>query len=41
VTLLEPECGAAHALRGVAAWPPIDRARTASAFYERARRALR
>ncbi len=36
-----PDSSAAQALRRVAAWAPIDHARTASAFYERARRALR
>lgn len=41
VTLSAPESEAARAIRGVAGWPPIDHARTASAFYERARRALR
>ena len=41
VTLSAPESGAALAIRRVAGWPPIDHARTTSAFYERARRALR
>lgn len=36
-----PETDAAWALRGVASWTPIEHARTASAFYEKARRALR
>lgn len=41
VLLSFPESGAAQALRKVAAWTPIEHARTASAFYEKARRALR
>jgi hypothetical protein len=36
-----PESAAAHAIERVARWAPIDHARTSSAFYERARRALR
>lgn len=40
VALSEPGSRAAVALRQVAAWPPLDHARTATAFYERARRAL-
>ena len=40
-TLSFPECVAVKALEEVAAWPPIDHARSASAFYDRARRALR
>ena len=36
-----PESPAARALKRVAGWPPIDHARTASAFYDKARRALR
>jgi len=41
VALSDPHSPAAVALCCVAAWPPLDRARTSSAFYERARRALR
>lgn len=41
VTLTEPNAPAAIALRGVAHWGPIEHARSARAFYERARRALR
>lgn len=36
-----PDSPAARALKRVAGWPPIDHARTASAFYDKARRALR
>ena len=41
VTLSFPESAAAQAVGRIAAWGPIDHARTASAFYEKARRALR
>lgn len=41
VSLSFPESAAAHALGKVAAWGPIDHARTTSAFYDKARRALR
>ena len=41
VLLSFPESSAAQAIRKVAAWTPIEHARTASAFYEKARRALR
>ena len=41
VSLTEPESRAARALAKVAEWGPIDHARTTSAFYERARKALR
>lgn len=41
VALLEPESRAAVALAAVSQWAPIDHARTTSAFYERARKALR
>ena len=41
VTLSFPDSEAARALSRVAAWGPIDHARTTSAFYEKARRALR
>jgi flagellar biosynthesis protein FlhG len=40
VTLSDPTSPAALALRHVSAWGPLDHARTATAFYERARRAL-
>lgn len=40
VALAEPASRAAVALRQVAAWAPLDHARTATAFYDRARRAL-
>jgi flagellar biosynthesis protein FlhG len=40
VTLAEPRSRAAAALQKVAAWPPIDHARTPTSFYERARKAL-
>ncbi len=36
-----PESPAAKAISGIAKWTPIDHARTTSAFYERARKALR
>ncbi|MEM8714031.1 MAG: AAA family ATPase, partial [Planctomycetota bacterium] len=36
-----PECDAARAFKRVAGWPPIDHARSATGFYDRARRALR
>ncbi len=36
-----PESGAARALKRVAGWPPIDHARSATGFYDKARRALR
>ncbi len=41
VTLSEPASPAAESILEVAAWEPIDMARTSTAFYERARRALR
>lgn len=41
VSLLEPESPSARAFQGIAKWGPLDRARTSTAFYERARRALR
>ena len=41
VSLSFPESAAAHAIGKVARWGPIDHARTASAFYDKARRALR
>ncbi len=41
VSLSAPESPAARAIQEVASWGPIDHARTASAFYEKARRALR
>ncbi len=41
VLLSYPESSAAQALRRVAGWGPIEHARTTSAFYEKARRALR
>jgi flagellar biosynthesis protein FlhG len=41
VTLSFPESPAARALQRVVAWAPIDHARTASAFYDKARKALR
>ena len=41
VTILDPESPASRALDVVANWGPIDHARTARAFYERARHALR
>lgn len=36
-----PDCAAVKSMKRVAAWPPIDHARSAKPFYERARRALR
>lgn len=41
VSILEPASRAAIALTAVSEWAPIDHARTTSAFYERARKALR
>ncbi|MBK7643085.1 MAG: AAA family ATPase [Planctomycetes bacterium] len=41
VSLTEPDSRAARAMAKVAAWAPIEVARTTSAFYERARKALR
>ncbi|MDA1267021.1 MAG: AAA family ATPase [Planctomycetota bacterium] len=41
VLLSFPESEAARALVKVAAWTPLEHARTTSAFYEKARRALR
>ncbi len=41
VALVEPRSPAALALAAVSEWPPIDQARGATAFYERARKALR
>jgi len=41
VVISYPESAAAQAIERVARWGPIDHARTSSAFYERARRALR
>jgi flagellar biosynthesis protein FlhG len=41
VCLGSPESKSARALRRVAAWGPLDRARTPRPFYERARKALR
>lgn len=41
VSELEPNCSASRELQRAAEWEPIDVARTASSFYERARRALR
>ena len=41
VSRLLPESEAARALKRIAEWPPLDLARTSSAFYERALRALR
>jgi flagellar biosynthesis protein FlhG len=40
VTLADPGSRAAQAFARIAAWPPIDHARTPTAFYDRARRAL-
>lgn len=40
VILGEPKSRASAAFQRVAAWPPIDHARTPTSFYERARRAL-
>ena len=36
-----PESAAARAIKRVAGWPPIDHARSATGFYDKARRALR
>ena len=41
VALSSPDCEATRAFRRLAEWPALDLARTASAFYERAQRALR
>jgi flagellar biosynthesis protein FlhG len=41
VSVCAPDSPAAQALARVAKWPPLDLARTSSAFYDRARRALR
>ncbi len=41
VTMSFPESDAALAMQRVAQWGPIDHARTTSAFYEKARKALR
>ncbi len=41
VTLQRPDSRSAEAIRAVAAWEPIETARSAKPFYERARRALR
>ena len=41
VSLSEPQSRAARAFQLVSQWGPIDHARTTSAFYEKARRALR
>lgn len=41
VSLSAPESSAAQAFARIASWPPLDLARTSSAFYDRARRALR
>jgi len=41
VTLLDPAAPASRALASVARWAPIDQARSARAFYERARMALK
>lgn len=41
VGLLEPDSDAARAIRSVAGWAPIDHARCARPFFERARSALR
>lgn len=41
VSVLDPNSRAARAFLRVSEWSPIDHARTTSAFYERARRALR
>jgi flagellar biosynthesis protein FlhG len=41
VSLSAPESAAARAIREIASWGPIDHARTTSAFYEKARKALR
>jgi flagellar biosynthesis protein FlhG len=41
VSLSAPESEAARSIHQIASWGPIDHARTASAFYDKARRALR
>ncbi len=41
VVSTEPDSAAASAFRSIAAWSALDLARTPTAFYERARRALR
>jgi flagellar biosynthesis protein FlhG len=41
VALLEPESAAARAIEAVSRWAPIDEARAARAFFDRARAALR
>jgi len=41
VTTSAPDSAAARAFERVSSWPPLDLARTSSAFYERALRALR
>lgn len=41
ILLAFPDSEAAGAIRRVASWAPIEHARTTSAFYEKARRALR
>jgi flagellar biosynthesis protein FlhG len=41
VSLAEPSSPAAQAILRIAAWGPLDIARTPSSFYERARKALR
>lgn len=41
VTISAPESAAGQAIQRIASWDAIDHARTASAFYEKARRALR
>ena len=41
VSLNEPDAASARAIRSVARWAPIDHARCARPFFERARSALR
>lgn len=41
VTLSEPESAAARAIVSVSRWAPLDQARSANSFFERARSALR
>ena len=41
VTQLEPDSRASQALAGISSWDALETARTTTAFYERARRALR
>lgn len=41
VSLSAPDSEAARAIQEIAGWAPIDHARSASAFYDKARRALR